>query len=449
MSKFDYDLIVIGAGSGGVRASRLASGYGAKVAIVEESRFGGTCVIRGCVPKKLLVYGSLFSSHFDDAVGFGWTVGDVSHDWSSLIQAKDKELNRLENIYKNMLNNAGVELIEGCGAVVDKNTVAVNGMHYSSKKILIAVGGKPYIPDFPGNQHVITSNEALDLKSLPQHIIIVGGGYIALEFAGIFNSLGTKVEIVLRSEQVLRDFDKDIRETIESELKDKGIIIHKNKSVKSVREADVGKFTVILNDTKIDVDKIMFATGRKPNTLKLGIDEIGVKMDENGAIKVDELNCSNVQTIFAVGDVTDRVNLTPVAINEGRVFAERFFNNNPLKLDYNNIPSAVFSQPQIATVGLTEEEAKRDFDVNIFISRFNPMKNTISGRKEPTMMKLIVDRLSDKVLGCHMLGDDAAEIIQGLAIAVKCGATKKQFDETVGIHPTSAEEFVTMREIKS
>ena len=445
----DYDLIVIGAGSGGVRASRLSSTYGAKVAIVEESRFGGTCVIRGCVPKKLLVYGSAFNSHFNDAVSFGWTVGDLRHDWSSLIKAKDNELDRLENIYQNMLKNAGVELIEGRGIVVDKNTVVVNDKKFSSKKILIAVGGKPYIPDFPGNQHVITSNEALDLKNIPKHIIIVGGGYIALEFAGIFNALGSKVEIILRSEKVLRGFDEDVRETITSELIKKGIKIHMNESVKSIDNTDGDLFTVNLNNSIIDVDKIMFATGRKPNTSGLGLEEVGVLMDENGAINVDDSNCSNIETIFAVGDVTNRVNLTPVAINEGRVFAESFFNNNPLKLDYTNIASAVFSQPQIATVGLTESEARRKFDVNIFISRFNPMKNTISGKKEPTMMKLVVDKLTDKVLGCHMLGDDAAEIIQGLAIAVKCGATKKQFDETVGIHPTSAEEFVTMREIKS
>ena len=449
MNKYDYDLIVIGAGSGGVRASRLSASYGAKVAIIEESRFGGTCVIRGCVPKKILVYGSLFASHFDDAKGFGWSITSASHDWESLILAKDKELNRLENIYINMLKNAGVDLITGKAAVRDSNKVEVEGRTYSAEKILVAVGGKPFVPDFPGKEFIITSNEALDLKSCPKNIIIVGGGYIALEFAGIFNSLGAKVEIILRSNKVLSGFDHDIRNTITSELEKRGVSIYNDQAIKSLKEDKSGKLKLDLGETILTSDKVMFATGRTPNTLKLGIKEVGVGLNKKGAVIVDDVNCSSIKSIFAIGDVTDRINLTPVAINEGRVFAERFFNNNPIKLDYNNIASAVFSQPQIATVGLTEEQARINFEVNVFISRFNPMKNTISGRNEPTMMKIVVDKNTDKVLGCHMVGDDAAEIIQGFAIALKCGATKKQFDETVGIHPTSAEEFVTMREIKS
>ncbi|MEE2704490.1 MAG: glutathione-disulfide reductase [Pseudomonadota bacterium] len=449
MKNYDYDLIVIGAGSGGVRASRLAAGYGAKVAIIEESRYGGTCVIRGCVPKKILVYGSMFASSIEDSRGFGWSLTSSKHNWESLIGAKDKELDRLENIYINMLKNAGVDLIAGQAKVCSENIVEVKGRKYSASKILIAVGGKPFIPDFPGKEFVITSNEALDLKACPKNIIIVGGGYIALEFAGIFNSLGAKVDIVLRSNKVLTGFDLDIRDTITSELNKRGILIHNNQSIKSLEKNKNGQLKLELSRTTLISEKVMFATGRKPNTCGLGIKEVGVNLDKNGAVLVDAMNCSSIKSIFAIGDVTDRINLTPVAINEGRVFAETFYNKNPLRLDYDNIASAVFSQPQIATVGLTEEQARIDFELDIYISRFNPMKNTISGRNEPTMMKIIVDKKTDKVLGCHMVGDDAAEIIQGIAIALKCGATKKQFDETVGIHPTSAEEFVTMRQIKS
>ena len=449
MKNYDYDLIVIGAGSGGVRASRLAAGYGAKVAIIEESRYGGTCVIRGCVPKKILVYGSMFASSIEDSRGFGWSLTSSKHNWESLIGAKDKELDRLENIYINMLKNAGVDLIAGQAKVCSENIVEVKGRKYSASKILIAVGGKPFIPDFPGKEFVITSNEALDLKACPKNIIIVGGGYIALEFAGIFNSLGAKVDIVLRSNKVLTGFDLDIRDTITSELNKRGILIHNNQSIKSLEKNKNGQLKLELSETTLISEKVMFATGRKPNTCGLGIKEVGVNLDKNGAVLVDAMNCSSIKSIFAIGDVTDRINLTPVAINEGRVFAETFYNKNPLRLDYDNIASAVFSQPQIATVGLTEEQARIDFELDIYISRFNPMKNTISGRNEPTMMKIIVDKKTDKVLGCHMVGDDAAEIIQGIAIALKCGATKKQFDETVGIHPTSAEEFVTMRQIKS
>jgi len=449
MKNYDYDLIVIGAGSGGVRASRLAAGYGAKVAIIEESRYGGTCVIRGCVPKKILVYGSMFASSIEDSRGFGWSLTSSKHNWESLIGAKDKELDRLENIYINMLKNAGVDLIAGQAKVCSENIVEVKGRKYSASKILIAVGGKPFIPDFPGKEFVITSNEALDLKACPKNIIIVGGGYIALEFAGIFNSLGAKVDIVLRSNKVLKGFDLDIRDTITSELNKRGILIHNNQSIKSLEKNKNGQLKLELSETTLISEKVMFATGRKPNTCGLGIKEVGVNLDKNGAVLVDAMNCSSIKSIFAIGDVTDRINLTPVAINEGRVFAETFYNKNPLRLDYDNIASAVFSQPQIATVGLTEEQARIDFELDIYISRFNPMKNTISGRNEPTMMKIIVDKKTDKVLGCHMVGDDAAEIIQGIAIALKCGATKKQFDETVGIHPTSAEEFVTMRQIKS
>lgn len=447
MSNYDYDLITIGAGSGGVRASRLAASYGGRVAVIEESRVGGTCVMRGCVPKKLLVYGSHFAQHFEDAVGFGWTVGDTSHDWSAMIAAKDAELDRLERVYHRMLKDAGVTLFEGRGRLVDTHTVEVNGETLTADKILIGVGGWPFIPDIPGREHVITSNEALDLPERPDRIIIVGGGYIALEFAGIFQSLGSQVEVLIRSSVVLRGFDKDISGTVAEELEKKGINIHRDCVVRSIDKMDDGKLSVMVDrGEEMIVDAVMYATGRSPNTADLGLEAAGVETNSKGAIPVDEWNRSNVENIFAVGDVTDRVNLTPVAINEGRVFAETFFNDNPLTLDYSNIASAVFTQPPVGTVGLTEEQARLDHKVKVFLSTFRPMKHTLSGRDERTMMKLIVDKETDRVLGCHMVGDDSPEIIQGLAVALKCGATKAQFDATVGIHPTAAEEFVTMRD---
>jgi glutathione reductase (NADPH) len=447
MSKFDFDLITIGAGSGGVRASRLSSGYGGRVATVEESRVGGTCVMRGCVPKKLLVYGAHYAEHFEDAAGFGWTVGETSHDWSALIAAKDKELDRLENVYHRMFQDSGVNLLEGRGLLTDPHTVEVDGKAYTAEKILVAVGGWPFIPDITGKEHAITSNEALDLKELPEKILIVGGGYIALEFAGIFNALGSKVDVAIRSSAILRGFDHDVSNTLSEELEKKGITIRRDCVLRSIEKRDDGKLSVMVDrGEELIVDQVMYATGRLPNTNGLGLEDAGVKMTDGGAVIVDEWNRSSVENIFAVGDVTDRVNLTPVALNEGRVFAETFFNNNPLTLDYTNIASAVFTQPTVATVGLTEEQARQNHKVKIFISRFRAMKHTLSGRDERIMMKLVVDKDTDKVLGCHMVGDEAPEIIQGLAVALKCGATKAQFDSTIGIHPTAAEEFVTMKD---
>lgn len=447
MTNFDYDLITIGAGSGGVRASRLAASYGGKVATVEESRVGGTCVMRGCVPKKLMVYGAHYASHFEDAVGFGWTVGDVSHDWGALVAAKDKELNRLEQVYHRMFKDVGVCLLEGRGVLSDPHTVEVGGKSYTADKILIGVGGWPFIPNIPGKEHVITSNEALDLKERPDHIVIVGGGYIALEFAGIFRALGSKVDVLIRSGAILRGFDHDVCDTVAQELDKKGIAIHRDCVVRSIDKCDDGQLLVMVDNGKeMVVDQVMYATGRNPNTKEIGLEEAGVALNNKGAIVVDEWNRSNVENIFAVGDVTDRVNLTPVAINEGRVFAESFFNNSPMTLDYTNIASAVFTQPTVGAVGMTEEQALKDHAVKIYMSRFKAMKHTLSGRDERIMMKIIVDKDTDKVLGCHMVGDDSPEIIQGLAVALKCGATKAQFDATVGIHPTAAEEFVTMRD---
>ena len=447
MSKYDFDLITIGAGSGGARASRLSAGYGGRVATIEESRVGGTCVMRGCVPKKLLVYGAHYAEHFEDAAGFGWTVGETSHDWSALIAAKDKELDRLERIYHRMFQDSGVNLIEGRGVLADAHTVEVDGKTYTTEKILVAVGGWPFIPDITGKEHAITSNEALDLKELPEKILIVGGGYIALEFAGIFNALGSKVDVAIRSGAILRGFDNDVSNTVSEELEKKGISIHRDCVLRSIEKLADGRLSVMVDrGEELIVDQVMYATGRSPNTDGLGLENAGVKVTKDGAIIVDEWNRSSVENVFAVGDVTDRVNLTPVAINEGRVFAETFFNNNPLTLDYTNIASAVFTQPTVATVGLTEEQAREQHKVKIFISRFRAMKHTLSGRDERIMMKLVVDKDTDKVLGCHMVGDEAPEIIQGLAVALKCGATKAQFDATIGIHPTAAEEFVTMRD---
>ncbi len=446
MAKFDFDLITIGAGSGGVRASRLSASYGGRVAVIEESRVGGTCVMRGCVPKKLLVYGAHFAEHIEDAAGFGWSVGETSHDWSALVAAKDKELNRLEKVYHRMFHDAGVSLVEGHGVLADPHTVEVEGKSYTANKILVGVGGWPFIPEIPGREHIITSNEALDLKKLPKRILIVGGGYIALEFAGIFNALGAQVDVVIRASSILRGFDDDVRNTVSEELEKKGICIQRDCVVRSIEKTDDGLSVMVDHGEEMIADQVMYATGRLPNTNGMGLQEAGVDINEKGAVVVDEWNRSNVENIFAVGDVTDRVNLTPVAINEGRVFAETFFNENPLTLDYTNIASAVFTQPPVGSVGLTEQQARAHHKVSVYLSRFKSMKHTLSGRDERTMMKIIVDQETDRVLGCHMVGEDSPEIIQGLAVALKCGATKAQFDATVGIHPTAAEEFVTMRD---
>jgi glutathione reductase (NADPH) len=447
VSKYDYDLITIGAGSGGVRASRLAGKYGAKVAVIEESRYGGTCVMRGCVPKKLLVMGSHFAQHFEDAVGYGWSVQGATHDWGAMIAAKNKELDRLEGIYRHLLSDSRVTLIDGRGVIADAHTVEVNGQRLTAEKVLVAVGGWPMIPDFPGKEHIITSNEGLDLPQRPRRVVIIGGGYIAVEFAGIFNALGSDVTLIIRSGQVLRGFDQDVRSTLAEELEKTGIKIRRDCRIRSV-EKHGKEYSVMfdLGDEYI-ADCVMVATGRMPNTASLGLKEAGVKLNAKGAVTVDAQNRSTVDSIFAVGDVTDRINLTPVAINEGRVFAETFFNKNPMTMDYTNIASAVFSQPPVASVGLTEEEARETHKVCLFITRFRAMKHTLTGREERTLMKLVVDKTTDKVLGCHMVGEDAPEIIQGLAVALKCGATKAQFDATVGIHPTAAEEFVTMRDL--
>jgi glutathione reductase (NADPH) len=448
MPRYDFDLFTIGAGSGGVAGSRRAGGYGARVAICEESRVGGTCVMRGCVPKKLLVYGAQFADAFADAAGFGWTVPPPSFDWPSLIAAKNAELDRLEQIYRTMLKNGKVELIEGRGVVTDPHTVEVDGRSYTADKIMVAAGGHPTVPDIPGIEHVISSNEALDLPSLPRRIAIVGGGYIAVEFAGIFRGFGSEVVEIIRREDLLYGFDDDLRVALAQEMRNRGIEIHTRTQVARIEKAPHEGYSLYTtHGAEISADLVMYCTGRKPNTRGLGLAEIGVELNREGAVVVDEWQRSTVSNIYAVGDVTDRLNLTPVAIAEGRAIAETLYNDNPIKMDHNDVPTAVFSNPPIGTVGLTEEEARHKYgEIDVYSARFRPMKNTLSGRDERTLMKIVVDAASDRVIGCHMLGPDAPEIAQGLAIAIKCGATKKQFDQTVGIHPSAAEEFVTMRE---
>ena len=448
MPRYDFDMFTIGAGSGGVASSRRAGAYGARVAICEELRVGGTCVLRGCVPKKLLVYGAQFADAFADAEGFGWTVPPAGFDWPKLIAAKDKEIGRLSQIYINMLNNAKVKIIDGRGVIVDPHTVEVNGKRYTAENILVATGGWPETPPLPGIEHVISSNEALDLPNLPKRIVIVGGGYIAVEFAGIFNGLGSEVVELVRRPEVLRGFDEDVRVYLGEEMRGSGIDIRGSTHVARIDKSGNGYIVTTTAGDRIDTDLVMYATGRAPNTKRLGLAELGVELTANGAVVVDEWQrAPKVPNIYAVGDVTDRINLTPVAIAEGRAIAETLFNNNPTKMDHADVPSAVFSNPPVGVVGLTEDQARRQYhEIDVYQARFRPMKNTLSGRGERTFLKLVVDAKSDRVVGCHMLGPDAPEIIQGLAIAVKSGATKRQFDQTVGIHPSAAEEFVTLRE---
>jgi len=446
--RYDYDLITIGAGSGGVRASRIAaSWYGARVAVVESSRLGGTCVMRGCVPKKLLVYGAHVAEEMEDAAGYGWTFEGARHDWPTLIANKEAELKRLEGVYHRLLRDAGVTLLEGRGRIVDPHTVEVDGKPHTAGHILIATGGWPIVPDIPGIEHAITSNEALDLPRRPERLVVVGGGYIAVEFAGIFNGLGSEVTEIIRAGQILRGFDEDVRDTLASEMEKKGIRIRRECQVRSIEKKADGTLSLLTDcSEELEADAVLYATGRAPNTKDLGLEAVGVETAKGGAVTVDEYSRSSVPSIYAIGDVTDRVNLTPVAIKEGMAFAATVFGDRPTTMDYEAIPSAVFSQPPIGSVGLTEAQARAREAVDVYISRFRPMKVTLSGRDEKTMMKLIVSRRTDRVLGAHMVGMDAAEIVQGLGIAMKAGATKAHFDATVGIHPTAAEEFVTMRE---
>ncbi len=445
MPQFDYDLITIGAGSGGVRASRLAGGYGARSAVVEADRVGGTCVLRGCIPKKLLVYGAHYAAQFEDAVNYGWTVDGATHDWATLIRNKNTELDRLHGIYLSILKNNKVALHEGRGVLVDPHTVEVNGKRITGANILIAVGGWPSLPNIPGIEHAITSNEALELPQRPKRIAIVGGGYIAVEFAGIFEGLGSEVTLIVRS-SLLRGFDADISSALATEFGKRHVAIKSGAEVASIAKQGAALMLTLSNGDTLTVDCVLYATGRHANTKNLGLEAAGVKTKDNGAIVVDEWQRTSVPHIYAVGDVTDKLQLTPVAIAEGRAVSETLFNNNPIKANHENVPTAVFSTPPISTVGLTETEARAKYGkLDVYESRFKPLIHTLSGRDERTYMKIVVDAKTDKVVGCHMMGADSPEIIQGLAIALQCGATKAQFDATVGIHPSAAEEFVTMR----
>lgn len=447
MSEFDFDLFVIGAGSGGVRAARIAAGYGARVAICESSRVGGTCVIRGCVPKKLLSYAAHFHEEFEDAAGYGWEVGETRFNWSRLIENKDREIDRLNQVYLGLLENSGVKLYPVHGRLLNSHQVQLGEDIVSAEKILIATGARPWKPDIPGVEHSITSDEAFHLESLPGSVAVIGGGFIACEFAGIFSGLGSRVVQIYRGEQILRGFDHDVQNSLAAEMQKKGIEIQLKLNVTElIRQAD-GLITLKLDDgSELQADTVMFATGRVPNVRGLGLEDAGVHALPGGMIPVNEFSQTNLQNVFAVGDVTNRVNLTPVALMEGHAFADSEFGGNPRPVNHRFIPSAVFSHPPVATVGFSETEAAVHYGkLDIYRSVFTPMKHTLSGRQEKTMMKLIVQASSGKVVGLHMVGMDAPEIVQGFAVAIKSGLTKQQFDLTTGIHPTAAEELVTMR----
>ncbi len=448
MSTYDYDLFVIGAGSGGVRAARMAASMGVRVAITEDKYLGGTCVNVGCVPKKLFVYASQFQEAFNDASGFGWNVGDTAFDWPTLRDRKNEEILRLNGIYRNLLVNSGCHLIEGRGSLVDDHTVEVDGQQYTAERILVATGGWPFIPDIPGKEHIISSNEVFYLEDFPKRAVVVGGGYIAVEFAGIFAGLGVDTHLIYRGDLFLRGFDRDLREFVAQEVEKKGVNLHFNNNIEAIEKQVDGSLLLTLSDGSQQVtDCVLYATGRVPNVVGLGLETLGIAQQKNGAIIVNDTFQTNVPSIYAIGDVIDRVQLTPVALAEGMALVRHLYQQGSAQVDYDLIPTAVFCQPNIGTVGLSEEQAREQgIDIDIYRSEFRAMKHTMSGNTERTLMKMIVDKITDKVLGVHMVGPDAGEIIQGMGVALKAGATKAVFDATIGIHPTAAEEFVTMRE---
>jgi glutathione reductase (NADPH) len=449
MAEFDVDLFVIGGGSGGVRAARIAAGHGAKVMVAEEYRMGGTCVIRGCVPKKLFVMGSHVRQEIEDAAGFGWTIPEPSFDWPTLIKNKNKEIARLEAAYTSNVEKSGAEIVKARAVLEDAHTLRLSdGKTAKARTILIATGGAPnHGTMIPGIEHVISSNEAFHLKALPKRILIQGGGYIALEFAGIFAGFGSDVTVVYRGDNILRGFDDDVRTHLRGELEKQGITILTGCTVTKVDRHGKDFTSHLSNGSSIASDQVMFAIGRHPNVANLGLEKAGVAVNpRNGGIAVDAWSRSSVPNIYAIGDVTHRHNLTPVAIREGHAFADTVFGKRPVQVDHATIPTAVFSQPEVGTVGLTEAEARAEFNVvEIFKTTFRPIKATMSGRDTRVLMKLVVDGQTDRVLGCHIVGDAAAEIIQAVAIAVKMKATKADFDATIALHPTAAEELVTMR----
>ncbi len=450
MTQYDYDLFVIGAGSGGVRAARLASLLGKRVGVAEEHRVGGTCVIRGCVPKKFMVYASDFAHEFEVAKGYGWTVEEPSFDWPKFIETKDVEIARLSGIYVANLAKAGVELVHSKARLKDAHTVELldKGLTVTADKILIATGGRPWVPkDVPGIEHAITSDAAFHLPELPKRILITGGGYIAVEFAGIFAGLGVETTLIYRGPNILRGFDDDVRAHLADQIQKRGVRVILGCQHKAIEKVEGGLCNVLDNGMRIETDVVMFATGREPYVDGLGLETAGVELNERGAIRVDDYSKTTADNIWAVGDVTDRVNLTPVAIREAVAFVETVFKDNPSTMDYANIPTAVFSQPPVGTVGLTEAEARKAHGrIDVYLSRFRPMRYAFVGGEERMLMKIIVDAETDRLLGVHIVGPDAAEIIQLAAVAVKAGLTKAQWDSTCALHPTVAEELVTMRE---
>ncbi|KAA0697608.1 glutathione-disulfide reductase [Neorhizobium sp. P12A] len=448
MSSYDYDLFVIGGGSGGVRSARVAASLGKKVGIAEEYRYGGTCVIRGCVPKKLFVYASQYHEHFEDAAGYGWTVGESKFDWKKLIEAKDKEIARLEGLYRKGLDNAKADIFDTRAELIDANTIRLvkTGKTVTADKIVIAVGGSPnHHSALPGYELCISSNEAFHLEELPKSILIAGGGYIAVEFANIFHGLGVDVTLIYRGAEILSRFDQDMRRGLHEAMEQKGIRVLCHDVIEEVAKTEAGLRARTMKGEMLDVGVVMLALGRDPNTKNLGLEAAGVKTDGRGAIVVDEYSRSSVPNIYALGDVTDRVQLTPVAIHEAMCFIETVYKNNPTKPDHDLIATAVFSQPEIGTVGLSEEDAGKRFkELEVYRAEFRPMKATLSGRKEKTIMKLIVNAEDRKVVGAHILGHDAGEMAQILGITLKAGCTKDDFDRTMAVHPTAAEELVTM-----
>ena len=447
MAGYDFDLFVIGAGSGGVRAARMSASWGARVAIAEERYLGGTCVNVGCIPKKLLVYAAHFREEAADAAGFGWRVGEPVFDWKTLIANKDTEIARLNGIYRTILENNKVKLFEARAVLNDPHTVEVGTDTVTAEFILVATGGWPVVPDIPGKEFAITSNEAFFLPEVPRRVLIVGGGYIAVEFAGIFHGLGVAVTQLYRGGLFMRGFDMDLRRHLAAEMVKKGIDLRFGANLAAIEKAGSRLAAVLEDGTTLETDAVLYATGRAPNARNLGLEACGVDMGDNGAVIIDAHFRTSVDNIYALGDVTDRMLLTPVAIAEAMAFSRALFRGEAVAMDYADVPTAVFCQPPLGTVGLTEEAARARYGaVDIYRTTFRALKNTLTGNSEQTLMKLIVDAASDRVVGCHMVGPDAGEIIQGIGVALKCGATKAQFDATVGIHPTAAEEFVTMRE---
>lgn len=444
---FDFDLFVIGAGSGGVRAARMAAGKGASVAVADDKALGGTCVNVGCVPKKLYTYASHYGHDFHEAAGFGWELEQPKFNWPTLVANKKSEISRLNGIYGNMLENSGVEVLQGFAQITGANEVVVNGKTYTAKHIVLATGGKPFVPHSDWAEHVITSDQVFDLAEFPQRLFVVGAGYIALEFACIFKGMGAKVDVTYRGDSVLRSFDQDVRQFMDQELAKQGIDIHYNSNIENITKTDTGLLVQLDNGYEHEVDQVLMAIGREPRLSNVGLDKVGVEQNANGTIKVNDVFQTNVPSIYALGDVVGGMELTPVALAEAMTLVDHLYGDDQRPMDYDNIATAVFTQPNIGTVGLTEQQARERYeDVQIFRSEFRPMKHTLSGSNERNLMKLIVDANSDRVLGVHVVGDAAGEILQGFAVALKCGATKAQFDQTIGIHPTAAEELVTMRE---